>query len=150
LFFIDLPDFIFNLRLVHINEIFIYLKYIRICIYKMQDIFDTVLVCDECHTMTKRKVIIKEGVRLRLWECPHCHKQWLHPRDIQSYNEFRELKRKTFEVKLRQVGNSWAVSIPKEIIRFESVRTTKTICMHLDEPGKITISFTKMKKLIKR
>jgi len=116
----------------------------------MSDIFDTVLVCDDCHIETKRKIIVKEGFRLRCWECPHCHKQWFHPQDIQNYNEFRELRRKTFEVKLRQVGNSWAVSIPKEIIRFESVRTTKTICMHLDEPGKVTISFTKMKKLIKR
>jgi len=55
---------------------------------------------------------------MRALQCPKCEKRIIHPVDEQQQNHFKDLKNKTFRVKLRLVGNSYAVSIPKEIIDF--------------------------------
>ena len=67
-----------------------------------------------------------------------------------QYEGFKRLKQRDFEVKLRQVGNSWSVSIPKEIIQFEAVKATKFVRLSLDNPGKVSISFTQIKKNYKQ
>jgi hypothetical protein len=113
----------------------------------MNDIYETTILCNECNKPTDRIVIVKEGLKMRGWECKQCKKHWPHPHDLEAYKEFQELKRRQFQVKLRQVGNSWAVSIPKEIIRFKEVSKTEVINMSMDEPGKIVISFKKIRKI---
>ena len=62
--------------------------------------------------------IIKNGFTLRAVECEKCREKIIHPKDEQEYNNFINLKNKTFRVKMRIVGNSYAVSIPKEIVDF--------------------------------
>jgi hypothetical protein len=42
----------------------------------------------------------------------------VHPTDEQEYHKFQDLKNKEFRVKMRLVGNSYAVSIPREIVNF--------------------------------
>jgi hypothetical protein len=61
-------------------------------------------------------VLEKEGLQLRAVECPKCKDKIVHPADLNCQNRFNDLKGKTFNVKLRMVGNSHAVSIPKEIV----------------------------------
>ncbi len=112
----------------------------------MRDVYDTIVNCDECTKPTEKCESIKDGFMIRCWRCNNCRKQWLHPGDLEEYKRFIELKRKDFEVKLRQVGNSWSVSIPKEIIRFEEVSQTKVIRMSLDEPGKLSIFFQRVRR----
>jgi len=60
----------------------------------------------------------KEGFRIRALKCPSCSNQILHPQDIEEYNKFNSLKNRQFQVKLRLVGNSYTVSIPREIVNF--------------------------------
>lgn len=128
---------------------FIYLLvYTLVYTHKMADIYDTTMLCDECSTKLEKSFAIKNGFRLRSWYCPKCNKQWIHPKDEQDYNHFVELKKREFEVKLRQIGNSWAVSIPKEFIRFEEVTKTEVIRMSMDSPGKLTILFKRTKRVI--
>lgn len=110
----------------------------------VNDLFETNVMCGQCHKETEKSESEKDGYKIRCWKCTHCKKQWLHPGDLEAYKKFIELKRKEFEVKLRQVGNSWSVSIPKEIIRFEEVSETKIIRMSLDEPGKVSIFFQRI------
>ncbi len=92
-------------------------------------------------------VTIKDGFKIRTLECPECKKQWYHPLDLQRYKNFRTLRDKEFRVKLRMVGNSFCVSIPKEIIEFEEkfARLEKEIDnlirMSLEEPGKLSLFF---------
>lgn len=112
----------------------------------MRDVYETTVICDECSKPTQKCETSKDGFTMRCWRCENCKKQWLHPGDLEEYKHFIELKRKEFEVKLRQVGNSWSVSIPKEIIRFEEVHETKIIRMSMDEPGKLSIFFQRIRK----
>jgi len=67
--------------------------------------------------MQKAK-IVKNGFLFRAVVCPKCNEKIIHPTDENEYNKFVNLKNKEFHVKMRLVGNSYAVSIPKEIVLF--------------------------------
>ena len=116
----------------------------------MADLFNTTILCEDCNRKTNKGEIFRDGFRLRYWECNNCSKRWLHPLDEEDYKNFQALKQKEFQVKLRMVGNSYTVSIPREIIEFEEENRelTKLINLNLEEPGKISIFFRKRIKRI--
>jgi hypothetical protein len=64
----------------------------------------------------------KDGFILRAVSCEKCNNKVVHPKDEQEYDNFIKLRNKTFRVKMRVVGNSYAVSIPKEIVNFIKVQ----------------------------
>lgn len=66
----------------------------------------------------ERGIVDKSGMHLRAVICPKCGDKIIHPADLNSWEHFNNLKGKTFSVKLRMVGNSHAISIPKEIVDF--------------------------------
>ncbi|MBX4212222.1 hypothetical protein KW787_02070 [Candidatus Pacearchaeota archaeon] len=84
----------------------------------MTDIFDTTIVCKTCKKEMQPALVERSGLELRAVECPECHDTVIHPADLNSFEHFNTLKGKTFSVKLRMVGNSHAISIPKEIVDF--------------------------------
>jgi len=114
----------------------------------MKDVYDSVMLCDQCNGKTEKTQVSKDGFRIRAWHCPKCKKLWYHPLDMRDYQEYILLRNKDFQVKLREVGNSWIVSIPKEIIRFEEISTAKVISLNLDEPGKVVLKFTKIRRVL--
>jgi len=84
----------------------------------MTDIFDAKISCKNCNCEMGKAVVRKGGFDLRAVQCPKCKDVIIHPRDQETFNHFSDLKGKTFNVKLRMVGNSHAISIPKEIVDF--------------------------------
>lgn len=84
----------------------------------MIDIFDNKILCKKCNVQMKKTKISKDGFLFRALVCPNCNEKAIHPVDEQEYNKFKNLKKKEFRVKMRLVGNSYAVSIPKEIVLF--------------------------------
>jgi len=97
----------------------------RICVREIQntnnrmtDIFDTKIMCKKCNVEMKPKIVNRNGFELRAVECPKCEDKIIHPADLNTSEHYKDLKDKTFEVKLRMVGNSHAISIPKEIVDF--------------------------------
>lgn len=111
----------------------------------MEDIYQSTIVCDNCNKPTTKSDVIKKGFKIRIWHCQACNKQWYHPGDMAAYKNYINLQQRDFEVKLRQVGNSWAVSIPKEIIKFEDITHTKVVKMSMQQPGRLTLFFRKVK-----
>lgn len=85
---------------------------------KMADIFDNPILCKNCGVKMKPATLVRDGFSMRALHCQKCSNKIVHPRDEQEYKEFLQLRNKTFKVKLRLVGNSYAVSIPKEIVEF--------------------------------
>lgn len=112
----------------------------------MPDIYENTILCNKCNEKLEKAYTVRNGFKLRSWYCPNCKEQTVHPQDEELHKRFIELQRREFEVKLRQVGNSWAVSIPKEIIKFQDVTETKIIKMNMDEPGKLSIFFSRIRK----
>jgi len=84
----------------------------------MTDIFDTKISCRKCGIEMKPGIVNKSGMELRAVICSKCGDKIVHPADLNCLNQFNDLKGKKFNVKLRMVGNSHAISIPKEIVNF--------------------------------
>ena len=118
-----------------------------------EDIFDNQVLCSKCNIKTRKISITKNGFTIRVLECPNCGKHIYHPADLQEYENFNKLKNREFEVKLRMVGNSYAVSIPREIIEFqeemekemqsEIEHMEKMVKLCLEQPGKLSLFFTR-------
>ena len=118
----------------------------------MNDLFTTTVMCDACNKKTTKGFVVKDTCHLRVWKCDTCHKVWYHPNDLQEYQEFKKIRGKTFQVKLRMVGNSYTVSIPREIIEFQEdlqQHINKILYLTLEEPEKLSIFFKKeLKKMM--
>ena len=66
--------------------------------------------------------------------------------DLEKFKQFDQLKNKPFQVKLRLVGNSYIVSIPREIIDFQEEmhrEINELINMTLEEPEKLSLFFSR-------
>lgn len=117
----------------------------------MKDLFDTIIICKDCNKRTEKSYVIKNGFKLRSWKCPSCGETWLHPADLKEYEAFQKMKQKEFQVKLRMVGNSYTVSIPKEIVEYGEINRDEIVKVSLDQPQKVTLFFSRVtKKFIKR
>jgi hypothetical protein len=98
----------------------------------MTDIFDTKIMCKKCDTQMKPCIVHKNGFELRAVECTKCHDKIIHPADLNNFDSYKDLKGKTFNVKLRVIGNSHAVTIPNEIVDFIE-NTHKQMKKDMDE-----------------
>lgn len=110
----------------------------------MSDIFDNIILCKHCSKKMKPATITKNGFQLRAVKCEACRNQIIHPEDLKEYMDFQNLKRKNFKVKLRYVGNSYAVSIPREIINFmneQEKEINKIVDLCMEDLGRLSLNF---------
>lgn len=113
------------------------------------DIFDNPILCKKCNTKMKKAQLMKNGFVFRIMICPKCNEKIIHPVDEQEYNKFINLKNKEFKVKMRLVGNSYAVSIPKEIVAFmreQEKILDEMVKLCFEDFGKLSLSFEELKK----
>src|SRR3990167_11194169 len=114
----------------------------------MTDIFDNTILCRNCNGKMERAKVAKSGFLLRAVVCPECGSKIIHPNDEQEYLKFINLRNKEFRVKMRLVGNSYAVSIPKEIVSF--IREQEKIMNDMvrlcfEDSGKLSLDFNRTK-----
>lgn len=110
----------------------------------MVDIFDNAIFCKNCNLRMIPENITKNRFILRAVKCPSCVNKIVHPDDLREYENFLNIRKKSFKVKLRFVGNSYAVSIPREIIDFMNEQDKKMkemVDLSLEEFGRISLSF---------
>ena len=102
----------------------------------------------------KKVNISKNGFVFRAVICPKCSSRIIHPVDEQEYGRYMNLKNKQFKVKMRLVGNSYAVSIPKEIVSFMNEQTKimdEMVKLCFEDFGRLSLNFGGEKnKLIER
>lgn len=105
------------------------------------DIWNNIIYCKDCNRKTKKVDIVKEGFRIRALECPGCGKTWYHPLDTNKYLQWKKVKKSRFSVKTRRVGNSWTISIPREIVRFSMIGNKREAVWSFENPKKLKIEF---------
>jgi DNA-directed RNA polymerase subunit RPC12/RpoP len=108
------------------------------------DIFEHTILCKKCNKKMQPSEVIKNGFKLRAVECKKCGEKIVHPEDLQEYENFQNLKKRNFQVKLRMVGNSYAVSIPHEIINFmneQEKHLNKMVDLCFEEMGRLSLKF---------
>lgn len=99
----------------------------------------------------EKSEIIKNGFKLRVLNCPSkkCRERIIHPADEVEYNKFINLKNKEFKVKMRLVGNSYAVSIPKEIVHFmneQKKAMDEIVKLCFEDFDRLTLNFNELKR----
>jgi len=110
----------------------------------MVDIFENTILCKNCNKKMVPATIERSGFPLRTLKCEVCKNQIIHPDDLKEYEDFQNLKKKHFQVKLRYVGNSYAVSIPREIIDFmgeQEKQMNEMVNLCFEEMGRISLNF---------
>ena len=117
----------------------------------MNDIFDNPILCKKCGKRMQKAKLVKNGFVLRLMICPNaeCNEKIVHPVDEQEYHKFINLKNKEFKVKMRLVGNSYAVSIPKEIVSFMNEQKSimdEMVKLCFEDFGRLSLNFRELKK----
>jgi len=113
----------------------------------MQDIFEHTVLCKKCGKVMEKARVIRNGFELRALICPLGHDKLIHPTDEEDYKRFKELKQKEFNVKMRIVGNSYAVSIPKEIVLFmheQEKLMNDMVRLCFEESGRLSLTFGKI------
>lgn len=113
------------------------------------DIFDNKILCRKCDTEMEEAQVVKNGFLMRAKICRNCNEKFLHPADEQNYNKFINLRNKEYNVKMRLVGNSYAVSIPKEIVSFMNAQKKimdDMVRLCFEDMGKLSINFNELKR----
>jgi len=115
----------------------------------MSDIFDNSILCKKCGSLMQKARVVKKGFLFRAMVCPKCGEKIIHPVDEQEYNKFINLKNKEFRVKMRLVGNSYAVSIPKEIVSFMNEQEKimdSMVKLCFEDIGRLSLNFAEAQK----
>ena len=94
----------------------------------------------------EKSEISKNGFIFRAVVCSNgkCNEKIIHPADEAEYNKFINLKNKDFRVKMRMVGNSYAVSIPMEIVQFMNEQKRKMdemVKLSFEDMGRLSLNF---------
>ena len=115
----------------------------------MTDIFDQKILCRKCNIPMERGEICKNNFKIRVLICSNgkCKEKVIHPVDEAKYNKFINLKNKDFKVKMRLVGNSYAVSIPKEIVSFmnqQKKAMDEMVRLCFEDMDRVSLSFSKL------
>jgi phage FluMu protein Com len=108
------------------------------------DLFENTILCKNCNKKMQPATIEKNSFHIRAVKCPNCRNQILHPEDLKEYDDFQNLKKKQFKVKLRFIGNSYAVSIPREIVNFmneQEKKMNEMVNMCMEDFGRISLNF---------
>jgi len=112
----------------------------------MTDIFNSTILCNHCGVKMEKQNVAKNGFVLRAMVCPKCNDKVIHPIDEAEYEKFVSLKNKDFRVKMRLVGNSYAVSIPMEIVSFireQEKQMNDMVKLCFEESGRLSLDFNR-------
>lgn len=108
------------------------------------DLFENTILCKNCEEKMGREDVRKSGFKMRSVVCKSCNNRILHPEDVKEFENFSNLRKKNFRVKLRFVGNSYAVSIPREIVDFmneQERQMNEMVDLSFEEFGRISLNF---------
>ena len=115
----------------------------------MVDLFDNKILCKKCDKQMQKAKMSKNGFVFRAVICPGCGSKIIHPVDEQEYIKYINLKNKEFKVKMRLVGNSYAVSIPKEIVSFmnqQKQMMDDMVKLCFEDFGRVSLNFRELEE----
>ena len=110
----------------------------------MNDIFDNPILCKNCNVKMQKAQFLKNWFTFRAVQCNKCGNKIIHPEDQQEYERYISLRNKHYAVKLRMVGNSYTVSIPREIINFINEQNKimdELVSLSFERMGKLSLIF---------
>lgn len=77
----------------------------------------------QCRGNMKKIQTDLKGIPVRGWSCNRCGEVLIHPKDADmAVSLYNAKKRKELEVKVREVGDSQVVTIPKIIREYKDIK----------------------------
>lgn len=84
--------------------------------------FENLKIKCECGGSMKKIKTTWKGIEVRGWKCSKCSEEVINPADAQKALEIEKARKKNLlVVKLRSVGKSQVITIPKPIIEAEKL-----------------------------
>lgn len=77
--------------------------------------------------MARRSTVAYKGYEVRGWACRKCKKEYLHPDDSLKISKLEELKKAGVRVKIRTVGQSLVITLPKELAELYGLEQGETV-----------------------
>ena len=69
----------------------------------------------ECGHMASKSTVKHKDYEVRGWVCKKCKKEYIHPEDSIKISKLEALKKTGIKVKIRTVGQSLVITLPKEL-----------------------------------
>ena len=89
--------------------------------------------------MAGKGIVNYKGYEVRGWVCKKCKKEYLHPEDSLKISRLRALKKNHVRVKIRTVGQSLVITLPKEIAELYGLEKGETVELSSEGLKKIDI-----------
>ncbi len=103
--------------------------------------FENLKLKCECNGNMKKIKTEWKGIEVRGWRCEKCGEELIHPLDAQRALEIDKAKiKKELQVKLRKVGKSNVVTIPKILIETENLRSGQKMKWDIEGKKLVLIS----------
>ena len=81
----------------------------------------------ECGRMASRSTVKYKEYEVRGWVCKKCKKEYIHPEDSLKISKLEALKKSGMKVKIRTVGQSLVITLPKEIAEIYGLEKGETV-----------------------
>lgn len=106
---------------------------------KQVDINRWVEIPCECGGMARRSTVKYKNYEVRGWICKKCKKEYIHPEDSLKISKLEELRKSKVRVKIRTVGQSLVITLPKEIAKLYGLEKGETVELSPENFKKIEI-----------
>ncbi|MBI4171022.1 MAG: hypothetical protein HY514_04955 [Candidatus Aenigmarchaeota archaeon] len=93
----------------------------------------------ECGGMAGRSTVKYKDYEVRGWVCKKCKKEYIHPEDSLKISRFEALKKSRVRVKIRTVGQSLVITLPKEITELYGLQKGETVGLSPESMTRIGI-----------
>lgn len=94
----------------------------------------------ECGDMASRSSVKYKDYEVRGWTCRKCRKEYIHPEDSLKISRLEALKKSNVRVKIRTVGQSLVITLPKKISELYGLEKGETVRLSPDGMKKIEIN----------
>ena len=95
----------------------------------------------ECGGMASRSTVKYKDYKLRGWVCKKCKKEYIHPEDSLKISKLVALKKSRVKVKIRTVGQSLVITLPKKIAELYDLQKGESVELSPETLKKIEIEF---------
>lgn len=96
------------------------------------------LKCIQCTAWCRPQKLNLEGYEVQGWKCPACGYEILSPRDFEKAYLFLKAKKEK-EIKISKRGNSFMITIPKQIISTLELTKKATARVYLQDARTIIV-----------
>ncbi len=93
----------------------------------------------ECGGKASRSTVKYKDYEVRGWVCKKCKKEYINPEDSLKISKMEALKKSGVKVKIRNVGQSLVITLPKELAELYGLQKGETVELSPENFKKIEI-----------